>query len=73
MLYNLYIRRRSDNIYPQTHNSIFAIKLEDLLGKIEDELKLRNYSRKTIKSHLPYLSDCFWYAKIYERLKFIQK
>jgi len=39
------------------------MRLEELLSKIEDELKLRNYSRKTVKSYLSCLSDYFQYAK----------
>jgi len=35
------------------------MNLKDLLAKIEDELKLRNYSRKTIKSYLGCLTDYF--------------
>lgn len=39
------------------------MSLEELLSKIENELKLRNYSRKTIKSYLICLSDYFKYIK----------
>ena len=39
------------------------MELKELLSRIEDELKLRNYSRKTIKSYLSCLSDYFHYAK----------
>jgi site-specific recombinase XerD len=39
------------------------MKLEELLGKIEDELKLRNYSRKTIESYLLCLKDYFQFIK----------
>jgi len=39
------------------------MKLEELLLKIEKELNLRNYSRKTVKSYLSCLSDYFQYAK----------
>lgn len=35
------------------------MKLQDLLQKIESELNLRNYSRKTIKSYVLCLSDYF--------------
>jgi integrase/recombinase XerD len=35
------------------------MQLKELLEKIENELKLRNYSRKTIKSYLGCLSDYF--------------
>jgi len=33
--------------------------LQELLRKIKDELKLRNYSKKTIRSYLACLSDYF--------------
>ena len=39
------------------------MKLQELLAKIENELKLRYYSRKTIKSYLTCLSDYFRYIK----------
>ena len=39
------------------------MKLKDLLGKIEDELKFRNYSRKTVKSYLICLADYFRFVK----------
>ncbi len=39
------------------------MKLKELLHKIENELKLRNYSRKTIKSYLTCLTDYFRYIK----------
>lgn len=39
------------------------MELKELLSRIEDELKLRGYSRKTIKSYLGCLSDYFRYAK----------
>lgn len=39
------------------------MKLEELLRKIENELKLRNYSRKTVKSYLICLADYFRYIK----------
>jgi integrase/recombinase XerD len=39
------------------------MKLEELLKKIENELKLRNYSRRTVKSYLICLSDYFRYIK----------
>jgi len=39
------------------------MQLKELLSKIEDELKLRNYSRKTIKSYLVCLADYFKYIK----------
>lgn len=40
------------------------MKLQELLEKIENEMKLRNYSRKTIKSYLLCLDDYFSYIKI---------
>lgn len=39
------------------------MKLQELLIKIENELKLRNYSRKTIKSYVSCLTDYFRYIK----------
>lgn len=39
------------------------MKLEELLQKIENELRLRNYSQKTIKSYLICLADYFRYIK----------
>ena len=39
------------------------MKLEDLLSKIKNELKLRNYSHKTVKSYLGCLIDYFRYIK----------
>lgn len=39
------------------------MQLEELLGKIEQELRLRNYSRRTIKSYLLCLADYFRYIK----------
>lgn len=39
------------------------MELKELLSKIEDELKLRNYSRKTIQSYLVCLKDYFKYIK----------
>ena len=39
------------------------MRLKELLEKIANELKLRNYSRQTIKSYLLCLSDYFRYAK----------
>jgi site-specific recombinase XerD len=39
------------------------MKLQELLDKIENELKLRYYSRKTIKSYRHCLSDYFCYIK----------
>ena len=40
------------------------MNLQELLQKIENELKLRNYSRTTIKSYLICLSDYFRRVKI---------
>lgn len=39
------------------------MKLEELLKKIEDELRLRSYSPKTIKSYLLCLADYFKFIK----------
>jgi site-specific recombinase XerD len=39
------------------------MNLQELLGKIENNLKLRNYSRKTIKSYLLCLNDYFCHIK----------
>ena len=39
------------------------MQLPELLKKIENELKLRNYSRKTIKSYLICLTDYFHFIK----------
>jgi len=39
------------------------MKLKELLSKIENELNLRNYSKKTVKSYLCCLSDFFCYIK----------
>jgi len=39
------------------------MKLEELLAKIKDELRLRNYSRRTIDAYLTCLSDYFRYIK----------
>jgi len=43
------------------------MELQELLLKIEDELKLRNYSRRTIESYLGCLSDYFQYIKIIKK------
>lgn len=43
------------------------MQLKELLEKIEQELKLRNYSRKTIKSYLGCLLDYFKYIKIIKK------
>lgn len=43
------------------------MQLPELLGKIEDELRLRNYSRKTVKSYLLCLNDYFHYVKNVKR------
>lgn len=47
--------------------SIFFMNLKELLEKIEQELRLRNYSRKTIKSYLGCLLDYFKYIKIIKK------
>lgn len=39
------------------------MNLQELLTKIENELKLRNYSNKTIKSYISCLTDYFRYVK----------
>jgi len=39
------------------------MELTELLEKIENEMKLRNYSKKTVKSYLVCLSDYFRYIK----------
>lgn len=39
------------------------MQLPELLAKIKDELRLRNYSRRTIESYLGCLSDYFKYIK----------
>jgi site-specific recombinase XerD len=43
------------------------MNLQELIDKIKDELKLRNYSRKTINSYLSCLSDYFKYIKNVKR------
>jgi len=43
------------------------MNLEELLRKIENELRLRNYSRKTVKSYLLCLADYFRFAKTINR------
>lgn len=43
------------------------MRLEELLEKIKNELKLRNYSRKTIKSYLICLTDYFKFVKNVKR------
>lgn len=40
------------------------MQLQELLGKIEDELRLRNYSRKTIKSYSSCLAEYFRFIKV---------
>lgn len=40
------------------------MKMEALLGKIGNELKLRNFSQKTIKAYLSCLAEYFRYIKI---------
>ena len=39
------------------------MNLQELLKKVENELRIRNYSRRTIKSYLMCLSDYFKYIK----------
>ncbi len=43
------------------------MKLQELLGKIKNELRLRNYSPRTIESYLCCLSEYFKVAKIIKR------
>jgi site-specific recombinase XerD len=43
------------------------MNLQELLQKIKDELRLRNYSRKTIESYLFCLSEYFKYIKTVKR------
>lgn len=43
------------------------MNFQELINKIENELKLRNYSRKTIKSYLTCLSEYFKYIKNVKR------
>ncbi|MDO8555222.1 MAG: tyrosine-type recombinase/integrase [bacterium] len=43
------------------------MKLQELLKKIENELKLRNYSRETIKSYFSCLVDYFRFIKIVKK------
>jgi len=44
------------------------MQFQEILQKIENELKLRNYSRKTIKSYLLCLSDFFSFIGIVEKI-----
>jgi len=43
------------------------MKLQELLQKIKDELKLRNYSPRTIESYLGCLADYFKYIKVIKK------
>ena len=43
------------------------MNLQELMQKIKDELRLRNYSKRTIESYLFCLSEYFKYAKIIKR------
>ncbi|MEA2098226.1 MAG: site-specific tyrosine recombinase/integron integrase [Patescibacteria group bacterium] len=43
------------------------MELTELLEKIENELRLRNYSKKTVKSYLSCLSGYFHYIKIVKK------
>jgi len=43
------------------------MNLQDLLQKIKDELRLRNYSRQTIESYLFCLGEYFKYIKTVRR------
>jgi site-specific recombinase XerD len=42
---------------------MLIMKFQELLGKIKNELKLRNYSQKTIKSYLSCLDGYFKHIK----------
>ena len=54
-------------IHQQFQYNTNFMKAIELLKKIEDELRLRNYSKKTIKSYLICLSDYFHYIKIVKK------
>lgn len=43
------------------------MKLQELLQKIEKEMRLRNYSRKTVKSYMLCLNDYFKFIKIVKK------
>jgi len=43
------------------------MNLQELMGKINNELKLRNFSQKTIKSYLACLEEYFKYVKIIKK------
>ena len=43
------------------------MNLQELLQKVKDELRLRNYSRRTIESYLFCLKEYFKYIKIIKR------
>ncbi|PIP28078.1 MAG: hypothetical protein COX29_03135 [Candidatus Moranbacteria bacterium CG23_combo_of_CG06-09_8_20_14_all_35_22] len=43
------------------------MKMQELLQKIKNELKLRNYSPRTIESYLGCLTDYFKYVKIVKK------
>lgn len=67
---NLYIMRNKciiSVIISFDNCIIITMNLEQLLGRIENELKLRNFSRKTIKSYLICLKNYFCYIKKVER------
>jgi len=43
------------------------MNLQELLNKIKDEMRLRNFSQKTIKSYVSCLDDYFFYIKTIKR------
>ena len=43
------------------------MNLQEFLGKIKDELRLRNYSPRTVESYLACLNEYFKVAKIIKR------
>jgi len=49
--------------YHFNHISMFIMKLEELLTKIKNELRLRNFSRKTIDAYVSSLKQYFLYIK----------
>ena len=44
------------------------MSLQELLHKIENEMRLRNYSQKTIKSYLACLTDYFEFIKVIKKV-----
>lgn len=47
--------------------NISFMNLQELMQKIKDELRLRNYSKRTIESYLFCLSEYFKYVKVIKR------